>query len=72
MKVHQTLSGQSEKILNISLNWCNSKNVKLGEMAIIYQLDQDWYLKHDEFAISEATSILTTEAINRSTGIASY
>lgn len=72
MKVHQTLSGGEQEMLNVTLTWCDGKNAKLGEMGILYQLENGWYLRHDDFAISEATAILTTQSYKSFSNIASH
>lgn len=64
MKVFQTLSGENQETLDVTLNWCNGQQAKLGEMAIVYKLKDGWYLKHDAFAVSETAAILSTQSQN--------
>ncbi len=72
MNVHQTLSGEKLETINVTLNWCQGKDIKLGKMGILYQLENGWYLKHDDFAISEATAILPTQSYKNFSKIASH
>lgn len=66
MNVFQTLSGEEKERLEVTVDWCNGKQAKLGEMAILYQLESGWYLKHDEFAISESMAVLSKRSASNS------
>lgn len=70
VKVFQTLTGEQQDTLDVKLNWCNGQQAKLGETAIIYKLENGWYLKHDKFAISETAAILSTQSQSKINGLA--
>lgn len=65
MKVFQTLHGAQQDELDVTLNFCNAQDAKLGEVAILYKFKDGWYLKHDEFAISETTAMLSTRTSSK-------
>ncbi len=72
MNVFQTLNGEVKERLDVTLDWCNGKDAKLGKMAILYKIEGGWVLKHDEFAISETMAILSTRSKANIHNIALY
>lgn len=65
LQVYETLNGKQIDKIEVTLDWCDGKEAKLGKMALLYQLENKWHLMHDQFAISEAIAVLTKPAITK-------